>query len=63
MRMTVLEPFGRSRYMRVVKSAWAAAGLKKAFGPGQLRHSVTTWAVDAGADLATVSTFLDRHGV
>jgi integrase len=44
-----------------VKSACKAAGLKKPFGPGQMRHSVATWAVDAGVDLATVSTFLGHR--
>ncbi len=45
-------------YQKAVKSACLAAGLKKAFGPGQMRHSVATWAVDSGVDLPTVSTFL-----
>ena len=29
-----------ARYMRAVKAACKAAGLKKSFGPGQMRHSV-----------------------
>ncbi|HEY2028977.1 MAG TPA: tyrosine-type recombinase/integrase [Myxococcales bacterium] len=48
-------------YMRAIKSACKAAGLKKPFGPGQMRHSVATWAVEAGADIATVSTFLGHR--
>ncbi len=44
-------------YMRAVASACKAAGIKS-FGPGQMRHSVATWMVDAGADLATVASFL-----
>jgi len=29
-----------------------------AFNPGQFRHSVATWAIEAGADIAAVSAFL-----
>ncbi|TMA26197.1 MAG: hypothetical protein E6J78_14950 [Deltaproteobacteria bacterium] len=48
-------------YMRAVKSACKAAGLKKPFGPGQLRHSVATWAVNAGFDLPMVASFLGHR--
>jgi integrase len=51
----------REHYYRAVQSACKAAGLKKKaerFSPGQLRHSVATWAIDDGCDLGTVSTFL-----
>jgi len=47
-----------SRYMQAVRSACLAAGLKKPFGPGQLRHSVATWAIEDGVDLPAMSTFL-----
>ncbi|HTS82910.1 MAG TPA: tyrosine-type recombinase/integrase [Myxococcaceae bacterium] len=31
------------------------------FTPGRMRHSVATWMVEAGADLASVSTFLGHR--
>ena len=34
------------------------AELKVPFSPGQYRHSVATWAVEAGADPAAVAAFL-----
>jgi integrase len=49
--------FSIAWYHRAVKAASRAAGIRP-FGPGRMRHSVATWAVDAGADIATVSTFL-----
>ena len=52
--------FAISWYHRAVKSACKAAGIKP-FGPGVMRHSVATWAVNAGADLAAVSTFLGHR--
>ncbi len=55
--------FAISWYHRAVKSAGKAAGLKKPFGPGVMRHSVATWAINEGADLATPSTFLGHHSV
>ena len=53
--------FAISWYHRAVKAAGKAAGLKKPFGPGIMRHSVATWAVNQGADLAAVSTFLGHR--
>ncbi len=50
-----------ARYMMAVRSACKAAGLKQSFGPGQMRHSVATWAVNDGADLPTVATFLGHQ--
>jgi integrase len=50
-------PFDRAHFDKAVTSACAAAGIPR-FGAGQLRHSVATWAVNAGADPATVSSFL-----
>jgi integrase len=49
--------FDRAHFDKAVTSACAAAGIPR-FGAGQLRHSVATWAVNAGADPATVSSFL-----
>jgi integrase len=53
--------FSTEWYHRAVKAAGKAAGLKKPFGPGVMRHSVATWAVDEGHDLAMVSTFLGHR--
>jgi len=50
-----------SWYHRAVKSACKAAGLKKPFGPGVMRHSVATWAVNAGANIRSVSDFLGHR--
>jgi len=52
--------FSIAWYHRAVKTACKAAGITP-FGPGRMRHSVATWAVDDGADLATVSTFLGHR--
>lgn len=49
--------FDGSRLRRAVKAACKAARIPP-HGPGQYRHSVATWAVEAGADLASVSAFL-----
>ncbi len=56
--------FSEEWYLRAVKSACAAVkrpdgevGIPT-FTPGRLRHSVATWAIDAGADPAQVSAFL-----
>lgn len=49
--------FSVEHYMRAVASACKAAGIKP-FGPGKLRHSVATWLIDSGADMAAVATFL-----
>jgi len=53
--------FSTEWYHRAVKAACKAAGLRKPFGPGVMRHSVATWAVEAGHDLAMVSTFLGHR--
>jgi len=52
--------FSVAWYQRAVKAACKAAGLTP-FGPGRMRHSVATWAVDDGADLAAVSAFLGHR--
>ena len=57
MRLRERGGFAISWYHRAVKSACKAAGVTP-FGPGVMRHSVSTWAVDAGADMPAVSTFL-----
>lgn len=49
--------FSKERYVDAVKAACATAGIPT-FTPGQMRHSVATLAVNAGADLAAVSAFL-----
>lgn len=52
--------WGYRRYLKSVKEASSKAGLSVTLFPGEARHTVATWAVNAGADLKTVSTFL-RH--
>lgn len=59
--------FSREWYDRAVKAACAVvkrpdgeAGIP-AFTPGRLRHSVATWAIDAGADPALVAAFLGHR--
>jgi integrase len=63
-RLLAHGPMSREWYDRAVKSACAAVkrpdggvGIP-AFSPGHLRHSVATWAIEAGADPAQVSAFL-----
>jgi len=57
----------REWYDRAVKAACAAVkrpdgevGIP-AFTPGHLRHSVATWAIEAGADPAVVASFLGHR--
>src|SRR6266852_5670009 len=45
------------RFNAAIRSACDAAGIS-VFHPGQLRHSVATWAVNAGADPTAVAAFL-----
>jgi integrase len=52
--------FSVAWYQRAVRAACKAAGITP-FGPGRMRHSVATWAVDDGADLPTVSSFLGHR--
>lgn len=49
---------GEVDYFRL-RDALRAAGAK--FNPGYLRHSVATWAVNAGADPASVAAFLGHR--
>src|SRR5207249_9558290 len=62
-RLRERDGFSVEWYHRAMKSACKVAGLKKAerFGPGQLRHSVATWAVDSGVDIASLPTFLGHR--
>jgi hypothetical protein len=55
--------FSISDYHQSVKSACRAAGLKKPFGPGVLRHSVATRMVELGVPLPEVSTFLGHQSM
>jgi integrase len=50
-------PFDRQKFSKALHSACAAAGIPP-FGPGRLRHTVATAAVNAGADPAQVASFL-----
>ena len=49
--------FNERDYYRAVKRPDGGVGVP-AFSPGMMRHSVASWAVEDGADLASVSTFL-----
>lgn len=48
------------RFNAAIRSACASAGVS-VFHPGQLRHSVATWAVNAGADPTAVAAFLGHR--
>jgi len=56
--------FSREWYDRAVRSACAAVKRPDGgigipvFTPGRLRHSVATWAIDSGAEPASVAAFL-----
>jgi len=50
------------RFNAALRSA-CAAGRVAVFSPGQMRHSVATWAVNAGADPAAVASFLGHRSV
>jgi integrase len=63
-RLLAHGPISRQWYDRAVKAACKVvkrpdgeSGIPK-FTPGRLRHSVATWAIDAGADPASVSAYL-----
>lgn len=51
--------FSREWFDRAVRSACEAAGVEP-FTPGVMRHSVATWAIDAGADPESVAAFLNH---
>lgn len=59
-RLRAHEGLGVSRFHVAVLAACDAAKVTR-FGPGQLRHSVATWAVEAGADPAAVAAFLGHR--
>ncbi|MFL5345321.1 MAG: tyrosine-type recombinase/integrase [Hyalangium sp.] len=51
--------FGREKYGMAIISACKAAGIPS-FTPGRFRHSVATWAIEKGADPASVAAFLNH---
>lgn len=51
--------FSYERFHEVLAEACLTADVTK-FGPGQLRHSVATWAFEAGTDLGAISSFLNH---
>lgn len=51
--------FGRERYGMAVVAACKAAKIP-IFTPGRFRHSVATWAIERGADPASVAAFLNH---
>lgn len=59
-RLRGRQGFSVEWYARAVRAACKAAGVR-IFGPGSLRHSVATWAINAGADVASVATFLGHR--
>ncbi len=50
-------PFDRQKLAKSLKAACLAAKIPP-FTAGRMRHAVATWAVNAGANVAAVSTFL-----
>ena len=63
-RVLAAGTFDRQKLAKAIHSACDAVKLPDGkvgiprFGPGQLRHAVATWAVNAGADPAAVAAFL-----
>ena len=51
--------FGREKFGMAVNAACKAAGISP-FTPGRFRHSVATWAIEKGADPASVAAFLNH---
>jgi integrase len=49
--------FSTVRFYKAVEAACDAAGVPR-FSPGRYRHTVATWAIEAGADPAAVAAFL-----
>lgn len=54
--------FSKERYADAVKAA-CTAGEVPVFKPGQMRHSLATAAVNAGADLSAVAAFLGHKSL
>jgi len=52
--------FDRSKLAKALRAAYVAAEIPP-FAPGQFRHSVATWAIERGADVATVAAFLGHR--
>lgn len=52
--------FDRAHLAKAIMAACEAAEIPH-FGPGRLRHSVATWAVNAGADPSAVAAFLGHR--
>lgn len=50
----------RGDFFAALRAACLAASIP-AFTPGRFRHSVATWAIDAGADPASVAAFLGHR--
>jgi integrase len=51
--------FSFEKYGLAIKGACTAAGIPP-FTPGRFRHSVATWALEKGADPASVAAFLNH---
>ena len=51
--------FSFEKYTLAIKAAGTAAGISP-FTPGWFRHSVATWAIERGADPASVAAFLNH---
>lgn len=51
--------FSFEKYTLAIKGACKAAGIPP-FTPGRFRHSVATWAIENGADPASVAAFLNH---
>ncbi|QRK08633.1 tyrosine-type recombinase/integrase [Archangium violaceum] len=51
--------FSFEKYTLAIKGACTAAGIPP-FTPGRFRHSVATWAIEKGADPASVAAFLNH---
>jgi integrase len=50
-----------SRFYKAVRAGCRAARIDPVVDPGQYRHAVATWAIEAGAAVAAVSAFLGHR--
>lgn len=56
-RLRARGTYSQPRFLRAVAGACKAAGVEP-YSPGSYRHTVATWAIEAGADPAAVAAFL-----
>lgn len=60
-RVRLREGLSEKWFRQALTRASEEAGVEVAVTPGRFRHSVATWAVDSGEDLAAVASFLGHR--